>query len=416
MRTALFILIGLAVFGGAYLAVAFFLPDPAVVMPGRADAPVRPTLPRRADGGGGTIGDVEGVTLRTHDPASGAPVAEIHVGQYRRKSDREIDLTRITATVLAGDGLVTLNAPTGRVLVEAAADRPDRIDADTIGLADVARLQDVTLRYFAAPSDAAAGPEAALFTLRVDNLVFDNSRFSLYTDDTTIDGKTVLADDVPVYVRGRDYDFDGRGVLIRWDGKTRQPTLFRVAHGQSLTIKDGTAFLPKPVAATKRFSPVLLASADDAAAVRDVVQSRPTTRPFSVYRATLQQDVSVMQEGEQKLRADSAEALFAGVPKLAMSQAAPAKPKQPAEDRPSPEPSQPAATKPAAADKSPVTVTWAGELRVVLVEDEPTTLRDEEDVRLRMEGSPLVLRQGGLGRPRPDAAVRPRRRRAAADL
>ena len=391
-RTAIFLLIGLAIFGGAYLGVALLLPDPAVVGPGPAQV-VRPAPPRAADG---TIGDVEGVTLRTHDPATGAPVAEIHVGEYRRKSDSQIDLTRITATILAGEGLVTLNAPTGRVDVEAAADRRDRLDADTLGLADVARLRDVTLRYYAVPSDAAAGPGAAQFTLRVDNLVFDNSRFSLYTDDTTIDGRTVLADDVPVYVRGRDYDFDGRGLLVRWDGNTRQPTLFRIAKGQSLTIKDGTALLPKPVAAAAVQPPVLLASADSKAAVGQVVQAtRPTTRPLSVYRATLQKDVVVTQRGEPLLRADAAAATFATVPNLAVSDSKPAAPRKPATT--AAPASQRASTGPAraAVDKAPVFVTWEGELRVVLVAGEPVTLRDADDVRLRMDGSPLVLRQNG---------------------
>ena len=390
-RPALFLLIGLVVFGGAYLAVALLLPDPpAAPPPGRAAAGARPSLPRPADG---TIGDVEGVTLRTHDPASGAPVAEVRVGQYRRKSDREIELSRITATVLAGEGLVTLNAPAGSVEVEAAADRRDRLDADTLGLADVARLRDVTLRYFAAPADAAAGPDAALFTLRVDNLVFDNSRFSLYTDDTTIDGRTVLADDVPVYVRGRDYDFDGRGLLVRWDGRTRQPTLFRVANGQSLTIKNGSAFLPETVAAADgsgvaRPPPVLLASADRAAAVREVARAtQPATRPFAVYRATLRDDVTVTQDGEQLLRADAAAATFAAVPTLAAADAKPAAPKSP--DK------RPAARPAARPDQSPVTVAWDGELRVALVDDEASELRDVDDLRLRLDGAPLVLRQNG---------------------
>ena len=394
-RPALFLLIGLLVFGGAYLAVALLLPDPPVAPPG-AKGTVRPTMPRPADG---TIGDVEGVTLRSHDAMTGAPVAEIHVGQYRRKSDREIALTRVSATILAGDGLVTLDAPAGRVDVEAAADRRDRIDADTLGLADVARLRDVTLRYFAAPGDAAAGPGAAQFTLRVDNLVFDNSRFSLYTDDTTIDGQTVLADDVPVHVRGRDYDFDGRGLLVRWDGKTRRPTLFRIAKGQSLTIKDGTALLPKPVAAARpppTPTPVLLASADSKAAARQVVQAtRPATRPFSVYRATLQRQVGVTQRGEQLLRADAATAIFAAVPKLAATAPQPAAPERAGKSKPRPPAAGPAARRPAAPDKAPVVVTWEGELRVVLVEEDSSGLRDAEDARLRLDGSPVVLRQNG---------------------
>ena len=396
MRLALFILIGLVVFGGAYLTVAVLLPDPMTVG-GDNRRSVTPVAPTKADG---TLGDVEGVTLRPHDPQTGAAVAEVHVGRYTRKSDREIELVRVTATALAGSGVVTLDAPSGHVLVEAAADRPDKLDADTIGLADVARLNDVTLRYYADAADAKAGPSAALFTLRVDNLVFDNNRFSLYTDDTTIDGKTVLADDVPVYVRGRQYDFDGRGLLIRWEAKTRKPTLFRVAHGRSLTMKDGRAFLPKPAAKSARATGLptllaLLASRDDAG-VADAVAAAAATRPaFDTYRATLEDNVLATQAGETLLRADAVESTFAAVPDVAGGDGKPATQAPKATDA---KPRRAATTatspSPAPADLSPITLAWDGPLLVTLVEGR-TPLRDADDVRLRATGVPLVLRRDG---------------------
>ena len=333
------------------------------------------------------------MTLRPHDPKTGAAVAEVRVGRYTRKSDREIELARVSATALAGSGVVTLDAPTGHVLVEAATDRPDKLDGDTIGLADVARLNDVTLRYYADAADAKRGPSAAQFTLRVDNLVFDNNRFSLYTDDTTVDGQTVLADDVPVYVRGREYDFDGRGLLIRWDGKTRKPTLFRVAHGRSMTIKDGRRFLPTPAkTAHAAVSPLLLASRENAG-VADAVRATTTQTAFDTYRMTMGGNVRATQAGETLLRADAVAAVFANVPNPVSETPMKAEPAKAAEAKPRRE--TPAATNPTTPpDLSPVTLAWDGPLLVTLM-DGATPLRDPDDARLRATGVPLVLRRDG---------------------
>ena len=378
-RTLIVALLSTAAFVGGYLLLGVLLPDPrggAVSAtsnePGQRAAPAPPA-------GDGTLGDVEGVTLRSHDPATGRAVAEVRIGRYKRADDSQVTLDRIDATVVAGDGLITVSAPRGRVVVEAAADRPDRIDAGTIGLPEVARLDDVTIRYFARPGDADLGPGAALFTLRTDNLVFDNSRLTLHTADTTIDGRTTLADDVPVYVRGRDYDFDGRGLLVRYDPKSRRPTLLRVANGRSLTIKDaGELFGPSAMADR---SGLMLASADPSAV------TLPPERPETVYRGTVRDGVRATQDGQTLLLADQIEALFAAAPRIDASPAPRPKPKS---DKPK-ERSKPKNETP---KPGPVVLNWEGELRLELVEG-PTTLAGEEDLQATAVGSPIVLRRDG---------------------
>ena len=84
------------------------------------------------------------------------------------------------------------------------------------------------------------------------NAVFDNDTFRIsteaYTDES---GKRIEADQVPVVVRGRDYDFSGRGLVIRWNQLDRKLQLLEVAHGESLTVKNLDA-LSKPKLRTPR--------------------------------------------------------------------------------------------------------------------------------------------------------------------
>ena len=43
---------------------------------------------------------------------------------------------------------------------------------------------------------------------------------------------------MPVTVRGRDYDFDGRGLRIQWNELNQRLQLLEIAHGESLTVKN----------------------------------------------------------------------------------------------------------------------------------------------------------------------------------
>lgn len=389
LRTLLLLALSLAFFVGGYIVVGLFFPDPTVVsQEGGGDASFRPVTP-----GAGVIGDVESVTLRTSDPATGAVVAEILIGAYRRTGSSEVRLEDVRATVLlAGDasdevgGVVTLTSPLGLVELAGGAEVEGKVDPASLGSAQQARLTDVTLRWFATRAEADAGPGAALLTLRVDHLVFDNERFSLYTTDTQIDGRTVLADDVPIVVRGRDYDFDGTGLLARWDASTRRPTLVRIAHGERLVIKTDRPFLPESVlvdGALPRHGESRWLSARLATLASGVTAVEPRAAKQSLYQARLSDNLRVYREGAMMAEADAAEAVFdlaaAGedkaseAPQAAAPGAGTTSPAKPAP--PTPEPF------------SPITVRWTGPLEIV-----PSPAEAESAV---LTGSPLVLRQEG---------------------
>jgi hypothetical protein len=86
-------------------------------------------------------------------------------------------------------------------------------------------------------ADAPRRP-AELLRVTLDNAAFDNETFRIYTSDTRINGRTVARDRVPVIVTGRDYDFEGEGLTIRWNEKSRRLDLLQIAHGRRLVVKD----------------------------------------------------------------------------------------------------------------------------------------------------------------------------------
>jgi lipopolysaccharide export system protein LptA len=383
MRSALLFLLALGVFLAGYFALAWLMPDPQA--PPRRQAQVVPPVLRDSDR---VIGDIDGVTLRSHDPKTGAPIAEVTIGEYRRVNDQEVLLRDIQATILLDAGVVKITAPTGTVNLESELEQEQGITEQALGRADLARLQDVTIRWFESAAASAAGPSAALLTLRVDNLVYDNNRYSLFTADAVIAGATVLADDVPVEVRGRDYDFDGRGLLVRWDAQTRRPTLLRIAHGHRLTIKTERGFMPTRIVGTEQegLRPLMLASLEQDAAA-DVLSAR--TAPTHVYRATMTQNLRAEQAMLTKLEADAATVLFALDAIGDTSDAAPA---QPATTRAQAAPQ----TRPAAEPFDAITLFWEGPLVIEAVEEGQQSLESRQDMRLALVGSPLVLSDEGV--------------------
>lgn len=387
MRTLVLVLLALGVFLGGYFVVAWLMPDPQA--PPRKEVRAVPTVPHPSSR---VIGDIDDVTLRTHDPKTGAPVAEVRIGEYRRSGEHQVLLREIEATILLeeGAGVVTLSAPTGTVDLEAEVQHQDRLTAEALGTADVARLRDVTIRWYDKAASAAKGPAAALLTLRVDNLVYDNNRFSLFTDDTEIAGATVLADDVPIEVRGRDYDFDGRGLLVRWDAQTRRPTMLRVARGERLTIKTQRGFMPTRIVGGRPRNPWpggMLASAHPGAIANVLSQAQP----IQVYRATMNQNLRAQQGGLTKLEADTATVLFA-TDSISREDGEPES-QPPAQTRPAPT----TQTRPAAESFVPITLFWDGQLLIEATDESAAaSLQSPQDMRLHLVGAPLIMREEGV--------------------
>ena len=409
-RSLLLALAALAAFVGAYLIVSLVLPDPAAT---RADDDARAplALPRATVPGEG-IGPSDDVGFRLFDPATNRPVAQVTVRSYRRTGEREVTLGDVTAAVAAdGGGLLVLRSPRGVVRVEpptpGAAE--SAVDVGSLTAADRATLADVTLAWYADAADEAAGRSPEL-TATVPAVVFDVNRMTLVTADTTTDGRTVLADDVPVTVRGKRYDFDGRGLLIEWDAVAARPRLVRVPGGGRLVVKQipplsdavppvaaglrpavgapGTrlrAVAPQ-LPATNRRPPSRLAAATDS--LPPGVKPAPPPTP---YEARVARDVRATQSGQTLVTADAAAAVFDLSGGNRDLQAGPVD--RPAEPR---QPSTPTTrpTPPAPPVYAPVTLTWAGEFTLAPLDGEPD-LADADDARLTLTGAPVVAALDG---------------------
>src|SRR5690606_14858649 len=106
-------------------------------------------------------------------------------------------------------------------------------------------LIDVEIELFDSPEALDAdSPDNDTSTLRVllNNAAFDNETARIYTEAAVIDGQQVPADQIPVTVRGRDYEFDGRGLTIRWNDRERRLELLRIEHGERLVINNPSQF------------------------------------------------------------------------------------------------------------------------------------------------------------------------------
>lgn len=114
------------------------------------------------------------------------------------------------------------------------------------------RLNDVVIKLFRDAADLAAedagrdGP-GPMLTMVTNNIAFDNESFEMSTEAyRDAAGRHIPADQVPIHVTG-DYDFDGRGLKLRWNEVEGRLEYLEVAHGERLVIHhpDGQ-FSPNP--------------------------------------------------------------------------------------------------------------------------------------------------------------------------
>jgi len=138
------------------------------------------------------------------------------------------------------------------------------------------RLHTVTMTLI---DDAAPGGPATELTMNTDNIDFDNDTFLITTGGFTApDGTLIPADQVPVKVRG-EYEFDGRGLTLRWNDRDDRLELLEIAHGEELKIMHPSGGIG-PGRAGKT-APV----ADESAAVSPSAPSPPQATVENCFKA-----------------------------------------------------------------------------------------------------------------------------------
>ncbi len=406
----------------------------------------RPTSTQKISG----LGSIDSAWILRIDPKTGELASRFRGDRYDPQSGNVVLVDHPEAEFFSNDGKqrIHIGGQKGRVHVAgvAANQKPGtfagKMEAPSRGL-----LEDVVVTIFE-PSDA-RDPSV---TIRMNNASFDNDAFRLETqsfmDPAT--GKQVDADQVPVELRGTDYDFDGRGLVLLWNERDRKLQLLEIAHGERLTIKN-LKLLNKPEVANGQArrldSPLgeMLASIDPGAVV--LVQNvpkkptlaqrqraashpshplpitQPATRPRiardlspTVYRATFHDAVKIFEAETQVATADVMNVDFLqGSSKSATQpstgpgtqsttrasrRSTVSRPGQEAnvQNTASSEPVSGPATEQSGATtqastkpQGPITIKWTGKLRVVPLEGVPAPALTPNKALVQLVGNPVTL-------------------------
>lgn len=323
MRTVLLVVATLLVLGGAFAGYMILQTPPPASTTATADLPLparpRDLAPRPApDAAGGSeaapqpaqpvagpatqpatgervIGAGENVWVKNVD-ASGRLTNEFRAARYDPRPDDTVDVLRPEARFYVdAESILVLRAERGRIFVPASTGQRETMRDTRAQTPTRGELVDVTLSLH----KAIDGP--AVLSATMPNIAFDNDTFRISTEPyTDAAGNAVPADAVPVQVRGEEYDFDGYGLVLRWNEMDGRLQALDIARGERLVVKNPEALKLGDIAATPADAEGGEAAAAAAARAPVVVRWSGPVRiaPVSVNR-TLLRETYRMRLGDQ---------------------------------------------------------------------------------------------------------------------
>jgi len=369
-RSALFSLITLALLVGGFMLYWHF--QPALVSPAPSPRTAVPTT-GISNQTQMKIGPGERAWANSYDD-QGKLVSQFKAAEYSPQKDGSFKVVSPISKLYLGDEqYLTITADTGTVY--ASSGQSEQMQSPNNGF-----LQNVRISLY--PNATAAKP---ILWLDMNNAWFDNDTLRLYTQSyQDANGITVAADQVPVTIRGDDYEFDGKGLTLRWDDRNRRLQLLEIAHGQRLEIKNPSKLSPgiaMPASASIAYPDALVDAAPDAAHLLS-----PTSNPIQPpYRAVFHDAIRIDQGDKSMAKADEMTVDFI------LNQAKPA-----GTTRPTTAPTMTPATtgaKPAATAPSPVPITiyWTGKLRITPLDAPPILPLSPNQAVVRLVGKPVEL-------------------------
>jgi hypothetical protein len=392
----------------------------------------RPTSTTKISG----LGTVDSAWILRIDPRTGELASRFRGNRYDPQAGNIVLVDHPQAEFFSNDGKqrIHIDGITGRVHVAGATanQKPGtfagKMEAPSRGL-----LNDVTVTIFE-PADSTT-PSV---TIRMPNASFDNDAFRLETEayDDAVTRQHIAADQVPVELRGTDYDFDGKGLVLIWNERDRKLQLLEIAHGQRLVIKNPKMLKQTNLAgAQSRASdgplPDMLVSRD-ANAVRLIAQPQPaarrsaashkraathtappattrqaTTAP-TLYRATFHDNVKITEADKPVATADVMHVDFMQGPGKSTTQPVQTPAANPAPRREkqltAPHAPQPSASSepqtssastsstPASPSQGPITINWTGKLRVTPITEANEQLQPDKAL-VQLIGNPVTLQR-----------------------
>jgi hypothetical protein len=167
----------------------------------------------------------------------GKLVSEFNADDYIPQKDGSFYVTNPISIFFMSDGQrLRVTGDHGVLYCDSSSKTPDTMFVGSNTTLRNGWLHHVHLELY--PSDATTRPTLWMDT---DNIHFDNDTLRMYTESITdpITNQIVTAaDQVPVSMRGDDYEFDGNGLTLWWNGANRRLQRLEVRHGKRLEIKN----------------------------------------------------------------------------------------------------------------------------------------------------------------------------------
>jgi hypothetical protein len=192
--------------------------------------------------------------------ADGKVASQYRAQEYLPRPDGTVHLISPEADFFVGQHeRLHVTGVNGDVVMHSSTSLSLSGNAQPSGQPTRGRLNDVMMTLV---DESILSQPVIVLTMTANNIEFDNDSFLITTGGyTSPDGKSVPPDQVPVQVRG-EYEFNGRGLTLRWNDHDDRLELLEIAHGEDLTIvhpsnRDG----PLGGSAT-RSSPATAPSAD----------------------------------------------------------------------------------------------------------------------------------------------------------
>ena len=259
----------------------------------------------------GSLGSGRGAWAMKSDRKTGLPMVRFRAHDFQPQVDGRIKVTQPQAEFFVGprrSSIVRIEGQTGWIALhgEGPKVRSDLTTAAAMDTPTRGDLLDVKVRYYL--SQAALDADDPEATLNLQHLSFDVETFRIASEAFTDEqGRRVQADEVPIYVRGKDFDFDGHGLQLRWDQFDQRLQSLRVAKGDRLTIKHPKDFHNPgeqgsgSKAAGSRAVDQTVPAADKHAAAPSLRAARQ--KQSDVYRATFHDGVKITQADQQLAQA-----------------------------------------------------------------------------------------------------------------
>ncbi|MGN6625117.1 MAG: hypothetical protein ACTHLN_00735, partial [Tepidisphaeraceae bacterium] len=243
------------------------------------------TLPRPvpATQGDVKLGAGNEVWIQGFNKKTGELTNEFRADRYDPPVGNRVHVIHPDSRFYENNGQVmTVTAEYGDMVMAEGARKPGQIEAISNQPPQNGVLHNVTLGLL-----ENAEATVPILTAKLPILAFDNDTLRMNTIDWKNGDVLVPADQVPVTVRGRDYDFDGQGLVLRYNQRDQRLEFLQVAHGKRLLIKNTQAFAPGSTTQPDETSmlplqmgdrPIELVDADPAAAPKLSAEERERHR------------------------------------------------------------------------------------------------------------------------------------------